>query len=193
MRTRKMTDLDKIEEAWENIKWRSVSVNYKGYKIGGLPDFAKLETLALWPHIQHNDEYIPLKFIAQIYLPDGSKGYVYTETDSADVDVIVKDLLPENGTTAVIVEGRPIPSWITMKELLLEEELLHDSEEAFTAKLNKLPLSPFWVQEPEFALDTEKFVTLIPNNVNDSFINDDLVTYIFLNEKNEPVAFNQSW
>jgi len=186
-----------LEIAWERVLKTQVPLYSSGYKVGGYPDFTWGKEIADWPHVLDVEgNYIPLKFLAQIVLPSQEVAYVYIDTDSRFIKDMIKWADPEDGSTAVLRLNHPAPSWVKMTPTFLNPDLVHSPELAVTTDISKLPKEPYWVQyEETIPENAPYFFTIISDGINDTttYINEDMITYIFWDKKDTILAFGKMW
>lgn len=188
-------DNDFWEDEWNSIKWKKAGIYDSGFKVGGLPDFTKNAKEIEWPHILHSSgRYMPLKFLAQIPVFEKNTAYVYIGTDYNDIELAAKYGDYKNGVSAVIIPGQRVPDWVSMIKIKVSMDLADSDEDgAVTANFNKLPVQPFWISYEKIPEKATSYVGFIPNNPNDTFINDDSGVYIYKDSKENFFAFGQMY
>lgn len=183
------------DETWldENMKWEETDAESKDLRIGGAPYFTVGKEAFEWPHYDYKGTLYPLLFVGQLILPDDRLAYLFARTRSAtQVELFTKDIEPYGGTTCGWVEGEPLPEWITSKVVHSSElkNLIH-SEKAI--KPGNSPTDPYWIQAVEVPSNHPYFLFQIDECPGELNLNENLVTYIYWNKKNEVVLFNQTY
>lgn len=131
-------------EVESNQDWVQTNLDFTGTRVGGTTDFSPVA----WPHFEGS----PLLFAAQYILPDGKRIHVFVDDEGDDSWEI------EEGANCVIVEGGPIPAWITLQPVEDIDVLLRNPDSAITPVRDsdsKAPLAPAWIQGDETPNDVD--------------------------------------
>lgn len=117
-------------------EWEKVSIDFDGTRLGGITHY----DIKKWPHYKR----IPLKFIGQYLLPDGRYIHMFSYIKS----VLATSM--DHGTNCAIVEGGPVPSWITLRPLApwKNKNFVEYPNFAFTPipKESNIIPTPYWRQ-----------------------------------------------
>lgn len=129
-------------------RWVKTKIDAAETRVGGTTDFSA----EAWPHF----EDLPLLFAAQYVLSNGKRIHVFVDDEGESSWEI------EDGANCALVEGGPVPSWITLKPVKDTNILLRTPKTAATPIRDSgsgLPLGPLWIQGDE-----------APNDVNYRFL-----------------------
>lgn len=157
-------------------------------RIGGYPEFI-LNSVSKksieWPHYYINDEYHPLKFLAQLVMADKRIVNIFYDLE----EDIAESFEPTGQANAAYVNGENIPDWITLLPINITDNLLW-SVIMYPWEFDSNNLqNPRWIQEDETPkgmkyltqIDSAGYDILAENNI----IFGDLGSlYIFTDEYN---------
>lgn len=127
--------------------WVETAVDSPVTRYGGVTDFS----IDAWPHYRG----CPLYFAARYVLPDGKVINAFIDTDSDGSWRL------EGGANCAIVDGGPVPSWITLESLRDVDEdaigntdyysfyMLNPTKAFYPQVLEIVTPEPRWVQEEE--------------------------------------------
>lgn len=145
-------------ELYSDQRWEKTDLDFPHTRVGGSTDFSPVA----WPHF--NNE--PLLFAAQYVLPDGKRIHVFVDDEGDDSWAV------EDGANCAIVEGGPVPSWITLKPIEDPADFLRNPDKAITPVRDsgsKVPLAPLWVQGDETPNDVGyRFLIQFGNDAGNS-------------------------
>ena len=191
---RSVVDFDFKDGLYSNIRldllgekdWTQVSTDFDGTRVGGLTSYNK----NLWPHFEDT----PLKFLGRYSLPNGKSIHMFFNWESDDCIEI------EGGSNCALVDNGPVPPWITLKPLEVDEtDFVEFPNYAFTpiAPKSGIRPTPYWVQEEDIPADPNyRFLmqfgySTIPNYDPSDFEFIDLMVgdggdwYLFYNSETE--------
>lgn len=145
-------------EVESNQDWVETDLDFIGTRVGGSTVFSP----AAWPHFKGS----PLLFAAQYVLPDGKWIHVFVDDEGDDSWEI------EDGANCAIVEGGPIPAWITLQPVEDTGLLFRNPYSAITPVRDadsQAPLAPSWIQGDETPNDVGyRFLMQFGNDVGNS-------------------------
>ena len=179
---------------WDDIKYKPSSLTSKKLRIGGLPSYIAEKKISqqMWPHVETILGLLPLKFLAQVELPDKRLVYLFLGVPTLEIGEDVYE--PFDEFTAALVEGGEWPDWVTLKKISSITPDLLWSEKS-VEPIGPFPQKPYWPHYDERVPDGfGKFLFQIgeePGGLNG--INIDMETYVFWDGLDKVVLFNENY
>lgn len=182
----------KREATWEEIDYLPANSKNSETRIGGIPFYAVSSIGDIeWPHVKTVVGLLPLKFLAQLVLPNGQLAFLFLGVPTLDIGEDIYE--PFGEFTAAIVQNDIWPEWVTPKKIDSISSNLLWSPRAVTP-VYPVPTEPSWVYSDRTPKGFTNFLFQIGEEQGGlRGINIDMETYVFWDGKNKVVLFNDTY